>query len=99
LKIIEKFIWQCVFAILLVVCKFLVMKAQHTVASYNGRDFTNKIASVYSSFETRMYEKKSNFYQKNFLLILLKKGKFEKRISEENHHACLPIVHLLPLIN
>jgi hypothetical protein len=46
LKTIEKFIWQFVFVILLVVCKFLVMKAEHTVASYNGRDFTSKFATV-----------------------------------------------------
>jgi hypothetical protein len=31
---------------LLVVSDFLVMKAEHTVASYNGRDFTSKIAAV-----------------------------------------------------
>jgi hypothetical protein len=42
LKIIEKFM----FVILLVVSKFLVMKAEHTVASYNRRDFTSKIATV-----------------------------------------------------
>jgi hypothetical protein len=47
-KIIEKFIWQCVFVILFVVCKFLDMKAEHTVASYNGRDFTRKIATVHA---------------------------------------------------
>jgi hypothetical protein len=47
LKIIEKFIWQCVFVILLVVSIFLVMKAEHTVARYNGREFTSKIATVY----------------------------------------------------
>jgi hypothetical protein len=35
-----------VFAILLVVSKFFVMKAEHTVACYNGRDFKNKIVSV-----------------------------------------------------
>jgi hypothetical protein len=46
LKIIEKFIWKCGFLILLVVSEFLVMKAEHTVASYNGRDFTSKIATV-----------------------------------------------------
>jgi hypothetical protein len=38
------------FAILLVVSKFLVMKAEHTVASYNGRDFKNKIATVCVGF-------------------------------------------------
>jgi hypothetical protein len=43
---IEQFIWQCVFVILLVVNKFLVLKAEHTVASYNGRDLTSKIATV-----------------------------------------------------
>jgi hypothetical protein len=37
-----------VFVILFVVCKFLDMKAEHTVASYNGRDFTRKIASVHA---------------------------------------------------
>jgi hypothetical protein len=26
--------------------KFLVIKAEHTVASYNGRDFTSKMATV-----------------------------------------------------
>jgi hypothetical protein len=36
-----------VFVILLVVSKFLVMKAEHTVANYNGSDFTMKIATVY----------------------------------------------------
>jgi hypothetical protein len=46
---IEKFIWQCVFVILLVVNKFLVMKVEHTVASYNGRHFTSKIATVYTT--------------------------------------------------
>jgi hypothetical protein len=46
LKIIEKFIWQCVFVILLGVSKFLVMKAEHPVASYNGKDFTSKITTV-----------------------------------------------------
>jgi hypothetical protein len=46
MKIIEKFIWQCVFVILLVVSKFLVMKAEHIVASYSGRDFISKIATV-----------------------------------------------------
>jgi hypothetical protein len=44
---IKKFIWQCGLVILLVVSKFLVMKAELTVASYNGRDFTSKIATVY----------------------------------------------------
>jgi hypothetical protein len=29
----------------LVVSKFLVMKAEHTVASFNGRNFTSKIAT------------------------------------------------------
>jgi hypothetical protein len=28
----------------MVVCKFLVVKAEHTVASYKGRDVTSKIA-------------------------------------------------------
>jgi hypothetical protein len=32
--------------ILLVVSKFLVIKAEHTVANYNGSDFTRKIATV-----------------------------------------------------
>jgi hypothetical protein len=31
---------------LLVVSKFLVIKAEHTVAKYNGSDFTRKIATV-----------------------------------------------------
>jgi vesicle coat complex subunit len=44
LKIIVKFIWHCV---VFVVSKFLVMKAENTVVSYNGRDFTSKIATVY----------------------------------------------------
>jgi hypothetical protein len=35
-----------VFVILLVVSKFLVMKAKHTVAT--GRDFTRKIGTVYT---------------------------------------------------
>jgi hypothetical protein len=35
-----------VFVIVCVVCKFLVMKAEHTVASYNGSDFTNENATV-----------------------------------------------------
>jgi hypothetical protein len=38
-----------VFVILLVISKFLVIKAEHTVASYNDRDFTSKIATVYFS--------------------------------------------------
>jgi hypothetical protein len=50
LKIIEKFIWKCVFVILLVVSKLLFMKAEHTVASDNGRDFTSKIATVYTAY-------------------------------------------------
>jgi hypothetical protein len=32
LKNTKKFIWQCVFVILLLVCKFLVMKTEHTFA-------------------------------------------------------------------
>jgi hypothetical protein len=32
--------------ILLVVIKFIVMKAEHTVAIYNGRGFTSKFATV-----------------------------------------------------
>jgi hypothetical protein len=47
LKTIETFIRPCVFVILLVVGKFLGMKEEHTVASYNGRDFTSKILTVY----------------------------------------------------
>jgi hypothetical protein len=47
LKIIEKYIWQCVLVIFLVFSTFLVMKAEHTVDSYNGRDFTSKIATVW----------------------------------------------------
>jgi hypothetical protein len=34
LKIIGNFIWQFVFVNFLVISKFLVMKAEHTVASY-----------------------------------------------------------------
>jgi hypothetical protein len=49
-KFIEKFIWQCVFVILSVVGKFLVIKAEHTVASYNDRDLKSKIATVYYVF-------------------------------------------------
>jgi hypothetical protein len=36
----------CVFVTLLVVGKFFVMKAEHTVASYNDRDFISKIATA-----------------------------------------------------
>jgi hypothetical protein len=34
-----------VLLILLVFSKFLVIKAEHTAATYNGRDFTSKIAA------------------------------------------------------
>jgi hypothetical protein len=46
LEIIETFIWQCVFVILLVVYKFLVMKAEYTVAPHKSSDITRKIATV-----------------------------------------------------
>jgi hypothetical protein len=36
-----------VFVILLVVINFFVMKAEHTVATYNGKDFASKIAIVW----------------------------------------------------
>jgi hypothetical protein len=36
-------IWQFVCVILLAFTKFLVMKDEHTVASYNGRYFTSII--------------------------------------------------------
>jgi hypothetical protein len=49
LKIIETFIWQCVFVILLIVSKFLVMKAEHTVAPLQNSDITRKILTVYST--------------------------------------------------
>jgi hypothetical protein len=39
--------WNIVFVILLFVSKFLVVKAEHTVANYNGGDFTSQIATVY----------------------------------------------------
>jgi hypothetical protein len=48
LKNIEPFIWQyCVFVILLVVNKFIVIKTEHTVACDNGSDFTTKVATGY----------------------------------------------------
>jgi hypothetical protein len=68
IKIIEKFIWQCVLVILLVVYKFLVMKAEITVASYYGRDFTIKIAIVHCF---RLYLMKRFWKTLNFILYVL----------------------------
>jgi hypothetical protein len=46
LENIQKLTWQCVFVILLGTCNYLVMKTEHTVASYNSKDFTGKINVV-----------------------------------------------------
>jgi hypothetical protein len=48
LKIIETFIWQCVFVILLVVSKFLAMRAEHTVAPLQNSDITRTFLTVWA---------------------------------------------------
>jgi hypothetical protein len=44
-------IWQWVFVILLIACKVFVMKAEHTIASYDSRDFTSKMFNCECKYE------------------------------------------------
>jgi hypothetical protein len=63
--------WKIMFVILLVACKFIVMKAEHTVVSYNGRDFTIKLF-LYPLLDASESVKNTFFVTTPILKILIK---------------------------